>query len=56
MLPALHNSCDTADPSPDLEGSSSGGSIVGGGDVFAAEWEEIVDLVVSREEPLRLAV
>ena len=54
MLPALRDSCDTAGLSPELEGSSSGSSIVGGGDVFAAEWEEVVDLVMSREEPLCL--
>ena len=54
MLPGLRSSCDTADLSPELEGSSSGSSIVGGGDVCAAEREEVVDLVVSREEPLCL--
>ena len=54
MLPALRGSGDTADLGPDLEGSSSGSSIVGGGDVFAAEREEVVDLIMSREEPLRL--
>ena len=54
MLPALRDSCDTADLSPNLEVSPSGSSIVGGGDVFAAGWEEVVDLVMSREEPLCL--
>jgi hypothetical protein len=54
MLPALRDSCDTDDLSPNFEGSSSGSSIVGGGDVFTAEWEEVVDLIMSREEPLCL--
>ena len=54
MLPALRGSGDTADLGPDLEGSSSGSSIVGSREVIAAEQEEVVDLVVGREEPLRL--
>ena len=54
MLPALRGSGDTADLGPDLEGSSSGSSIVGSREVIAAEREEVVDLVMSREEPLRL--
>ena len=31
------------------------GSVVGGGDAIAAERKEVVDLVMRREEPLRLA-
>ena len=55
MLPALRGSGDTADLGPDLEGSSSGSSIVDGREVIAAKREEVVDLVMRREEPLRLA-
>ena len=55
MLPALRGSCDTADLGPDFKGSSSGSSIVDGGEVIAAEREDVVDLVMSREEPLCLA-
>src|SRR5687768_16444167 len=55
MLPALRGRCDTADLGPDREGSPPGSSIVGGRDVIAAEKEEVVDLVMGREEPLRLA-
>ena len=55
MLPALRGSGDTADLGPDLKGSPPGSSIVGGGDVIAAEREDVVDLIMGREEPLRLA-
>src|SRR3954464_14570857 len=43
------------DLSPGLEGLGSGGSILVGGAVIAAEVEEIVDLIVSGEEALGLA-
>src|SRR3954471_293691 len=43
------------DLSPGLEGLGSGGSILGGGAVIAAEVEQVVDLVVSGEEALSLA-
>ena len=42
------------DRGPGLEGLGSGGSILGGGAVIAAEVEEVVDLIVSREEALGL--
>src|SRR4051812_18298758 len=44
-----------ADLSPGLEGSGSGGSVLGGGAVIAAEMEQVADLVVGREEALGLA-
>src|SRR4051794_13672034 len=43
------------DLGPGLEGLGSGGSILGGGAVIAAEVEQVVDLVVSGEEALGLA-
>src|SRR4051812_20654110 len=43
------------DLSPGLEGLGSGGSILGGGAVIAAEVEQVVDLVVGGEEALGLA-
>ena len=43
------------DRGPGLEGLGSGGSILTGGAVIAAEVEQVVDLIVSREEPLGLA-
>src|SRR3954470_9669676 len=43
------------DRGPGLKGLGSGGSILGGGAVIAAEVEEIVDLIVSGEEALGLA-
>src|SRR5512134_1736203 len=55
MPPALRGSGDTADLSPDRKGSPPGSSILGGGNVLAVEREEVVDLVVRREEPLCLA-
>lgn len=55
VLPTVRRSHDTADLGPDLEGSPSGGSILGRGDVLAAERKVIVDLVMRREESLRLA-
>ena len=51
----LCQSGHASDLGPDLEGLGPGGSILDGGDVVAAEVEEIVDLVVSREEALCLA-
>ena len=43
------------DRGPGLEGLGSGGSILDGGAVIAAEVEQVVDLVVSGEEALGLA-
>ena len=43
------------DRGPGLEGLGSGGSVLSGGAVVAAEVEEIVDLIVSGEEALGLA-
>ena len=55
VLPVLCGSCDIGDLSPDREGSRESASVLGGGDVIAAEVEEIVDLIVGREEPWCLA-
>ena len=43
------------DRGPGLEGLSPGGSILAGGEVIAAEVEQVVDLIVSGEEALGLA-
>ena len=43
------------DLGPDREGSRTGGSVFTGRKVIATEVEEVVDLIVRREEPLRLA-
>ena len=43
------------DLGPGLESLGSGGSILGGGAVIAAEVEQVADLVVGREEALGLA-
>jgi hypothetical protein len=43
------------DLSPGLEGLGSGGSILTGGAVIAAEVEEVGNLIVSREKALGLA-
>src|SRR3954466_6396949 len=43
------------DRGPGLEGLGSGGSILAGGAVIAAEVEHVVDLIVSGEEALSLA-
>src|SRR3954452_300929 len=43
------------DLSPDREGLRPDGSVLGGGEVIAVKMEEVVDLVVGGEEPLRLA-
>src|SRR6516162_6966472 len=45
----------TADFSPDLESVGPDSFVLGSSDMIAAEMEEVVDLVVSGEEPLRLA-
>jgi hypothetical protein len=46
---------DIADFGPDLESLDPGCSVLGGSDMIAAKMEEVVDLVLDREEPLRLA-
>src|SRR3954468_24049563 len=43
------------DLGPGLEGLGSGGSVLGGGAVIAAEVEEVGNLIVSGEEALSLA-
>jgi len=43
------------DLGPDREGFRPDGSVLAGGEVIAVEMEEVVGLVVGREEPLRLA-
>src|SRR3954451_5888475 len=43
------------DLSPDRERLRPDGSVLAGGEVIAVEMEEVVDLVVGGEEPLRLA-
>ena len=55
MRPILRGSGDTGDLGPKLEGPGACGSVLGGGDVLAAERKEVVDLVMRREEPLCLA-
>ena len=45
----------TADFGPYLEFLGPGSSVLGGTDMIAAEMEEVIDLIVGREEPLRLA-
>ena len=52
---ALCGSLGTGDLGPDREGLRAGGSVLGGREVIPVEVEEVVDLVVGREEPLRLA-
>src|ERR1700741_1415649 len=46
---------DTADFGPDLEFFGPGCSVLDGSAMIAAEMEEVVDLIVGGEEPLRLA-
>jgi hypothetical protein len=48
-------SLGTSDLGPDRERLRPDGSVLGGREVIAVEMEEVVDLVMSREEPLRLA-
>ena len=55
MLSILRGSRDTGDLRPKLEGPGPCGSVVGGGDVLAAERKEVVDLIMGREEPGLLA-
>ena len=45
----------TADFGPDLEFFGPGCSVLDGSAMIAAEMEEVVDLIVGGEEPLRLA-
>src|SRR3954447_10235892 len=48
-------SLDARDLGPDREGLRADGSVLGGREVIAVEMEEVVDLIMGREEPLRLA-
>jgi hypothetical protein len=52
MLPILRGSRDTSDLGPKLESPGPCGSVFAGGDVLAAERKEVVDLIMSRGEPL----
>jgi hypothetical protein len=54
MLSALRGRRGAGDLIPDRKRGGPRGPILGGGEVIAAEMEEVVDLVMSREEPLRL--
>src|SRR4051794_41676162 len=54
MLPALPGRRGTRDRGPKLESPGPCGSVVDGGKVLAAERKEVVDLIMGREEPLRL--
>ena len=40
---------------PDLESLALASSVLGSSDVIAAEMEEVVDLIMGRQEALRLA-
>src|SRR3954452_17590017 len=51
----LCGSPDASDLVPDRERLRADGSVLGGWELIAVEMEEVVDLVVGREEPLRLA-
>src|SRR5215207_10128866 len=51
----LCQSGHAGDRGPGLEGLGSGGSILDGGAVIAAEVKQVVDLIVSGEEALGLA-
>ena len=51
----LCQSGHAGDLGPGLEGLGPSGSILAGGDVVAAEVEQVVDLVVSGEKALGLA-
>ena len=53
--PWLCFSLGARDLGPDHAGLRAGGSVLGGGEVIAAEIKEVVDMVVSREKPLCLA-
>src|SRR5689334_9183147 len=50
----LCGSLGASDLGPDRERLRADGSVLGGGEVIAVEVEEVVDLVMSREEPLCL--
>ena len=50
LCPSRH----AGDLGPGLKGLGPGGSVLAGGEVIAAEVEEVVDLVVSGEKPLGL--
>src|SRR5919202_1081588 len=56
-MPARSSSCGSnpADVCPRPERPRPRGAVLAGGDVVAAEVEEVVDLVVGGEETLRLA-
>jgi hypothetical protein len=51
----LCHSGNTGYLGPRLKGLGPGGSILSGGEVIAAEVEEVVDLIVGGEETLGLA-
>jgi hypothetical protein len=53
--PRLCQSGHAGDLGPSLKGLGAGGAILIGGDVVAAEMEEVIDLVVGGEEALGLA-
>src|SRR3712207_4080125 len=55
MMAVSRGNRDAGDLGPDREGLRACGSVLGGGDVIAAEMKEVVDLVVGGEESLRLA-
>jgi hypothetical protein len=44
-----------ADFRPDVEALGPGSSVLGSSDVITAEVEQVVDLIVGREEALRVA-
>jgi hypothetical protein len=50
----LCQSGHASDLGPGLKGLGSGGSILAGSDVIAAEVEQVIDLVVGGEKALRL--
>jgi hypothetical protein len=49
MLPILRGSRDTGDLGPKRESPGPCGSVLGGGDLLAAERKEVVDLIMRRE-------
>jgi hypothetical protein len=51
----LCGSLGASDLGPHRERLRADGSVLGGGEVIAMEAEEVVDLIVGGEEPLRLA-
>src|SRR3954452_23643427 len=54
MLPALPGRRGTRDRGPKLESPGPCGSVVDGGKVLAAERKGVVELIMGREETLRL--